>query len=72
MTSTLSLSSLAAAGGDVVTFMFRRWYSELHDEVAAASGQLMAGTISADRWAERAQRKADALRADPSVRKFTR
>ncbi|MER7129558.1 N-acetylglucosamine/diacetylchitobiose ABC transporter substrate-binding protein [Streptosporangium saharense] len=65
-------AALAAAGGNVVSSMFRRWYSELHDEVAAASGQLMAGAVDADRWAERAQRKADALRADPSVRKFTR
>ncbi|MEV7908663.1 extracellular solute-binding protein, partial [Streptomyces anulatus] len=65
-------AALAAAGGNVVSFLFRKWYAELHDEVAAASGQLMSGGLTADQWADRAQRKADALRADPSVRKFTR
>ncbi|MEV8632948.1 N-acetylglucosamine/diacetylchitobiose ABC transporter substrate-binding protein [Streptosporangium sp. NPDC051023] len=65
-------AALVAAGENVVSFLFRKWYSELHDEVAAVSGQLMNGGLTVEQWVDRAQRKADMLRADPSVRKFTR
>ncbi|WP_230879054.1 N-acetylglucosamine/diacetylchitobiose ABC transporter substrate-binding protein [Planomonospora sp. ID67723] len=61
-----------AAGDNTVWFLFRKWYAELHDEVAAASGQLMNGKLTVDEWAERAQRKADAIKDDSSVKKFTR
>ncbi|MEU4831856.1 N-acetylglucosamine/diacetylchitobiose ABC transporter substrate-binding protein [Streptosporangium sp. NPDC023615] len=65
-------AALTAAGDNAVWFLFRKWYAELHDEVAAASGQLMSGKLSVAEWADRAQRKADALKADSSVKKFTR
>ncbi|WP_271222681.1 N-acetylglucosamine/diacetylchitobiose ABC transporter substrate-binding protein [Streptosporangium carneum] len=65
-------TALAEAGEHVVSFLFRKWYAELHDEVAAVSGRLMNGGLTVGQWAERAQRRADAIRNDSSVRKFTR
>ncbi|WP_344906608.1 extracellular solute-binding protein, partial [Streptosporangium longisporum] len=44
-------TALAAAGDNAVWFLFRKWYAELHDEVAAASGQLMSGKLSVTEWA---------------------
>ncbi|GAA3165295.1 N-acetylglucosamine/diacetylchitobiose ABC transporter substrate-binding protein [Planomonospora alba] len=64
--------ALAAAGDNAVWFLFRKWYAELHDEVAAASGQLMNGKLTAEAWAERAQKKADSIKNDSSVKKFKR
>jgi len=65
-------AALEAAGDNAVWFLFRKWYAELHDEVAAATGQLMAGRLTVDQWADRAQKKADAVKKDASVKKFTR
>ncbi|MEU3162715.1 N-acetylglucosamine/diacetylchitobiose ABC transporter substrate-binding protein [Streptosporangium sp. NPDC006930] len=65
-------AALEAAGDNAVWFLFRKWYVELHDEVAAATGQLMAGKLTVDQWADRAQKKADAIKKDASVKKFSR
>ncbi|GIH91815.1 N-acetylglucosamine/diacetylchitobiose ABC transporter substrate-binding protein [Planobispora siamensis] len=64
--------ALLVAGDNAVWFLFRKWYAELHDEVAAASGQLMNGKLTVDEWAERAQKKAEAIKNDSSVKKFKR
>lgn len=69
---TSAAAALKAAGQNVTYFRFRQWYQELHDEVAAATGQLMAGRLKPAEWADRLQRKADAVRDDSSVKKFTR
>ncbi|MEV6981799.1 N-acetylglucosamine/diacetylchitobiose ABC transporter substrate-binding protein [Sphaerisporangium sp. NPDC051017] len=63
---------LQEAGENVTYFRFRQWYKELHDEVAAATGQLMAGRLQVAQWADRVQRKADEIKNDTSVKKFTR
>ncbi|MEV5413678.1 N-acetylglucosamine/diacetylchitobiose ABC transporter substrate-binding protein [Thermopolyspora sp. NPDC052614] len=65
-------AALKAAGTNTVYFRFRQWYAELHDEVAAATGQLMNGRLSPAAWADRIQRKSDQLRDDSSVKKFKR
>lgn len=65
-------AALKAAGDNTVYFRFRQWYAELHDEVAAATGQLMNGRLTPDAWAERIQRKSDRLKNDSSVKKFQR
>ncbi|MFC7644278.1 hypothetical protein ACFQX6_28845 [Streptosporangium lutulentum] len=64
--------ALTAAGDNAVWFLFRKWYVEMHDEVAAASGQLMSGKLTVDEWMDRAQKKADSIKSDSSVKKFTR
>jgi len=65
-------AALKAAGTNTVYFRFRQWYAELHDEVAAATGQLMNGRLTPKAWAERIQRKSDQIKQDSSVKKFQR
>jgi N-acetylglucosamine transport system substrate-binding protein len=65
-------AALKEAGANVTYFRFRQWYKELHDEVAAATGQLMAGRLKVGEWADRIQKKSDEIRNDSSVKKFTR
>ncbi|MDH2430841.1 N-acetylglucosamine/diacetylchitobiose ABC transporter substrate-binding protein [Sphaerisporangium sp. TRM90804] len=65
-------AALEAAGENVTYFRFRQWYKELHDEVAAATGQLMAGRLEVGAWADRIQRKSDDIKNDSSVKKYTR
>jgi N-acetylglucosamine transport system substrate-binding protein len=64
--------ALDAAGPNKVGFRFRQWYVELHDEVAAASGQLMNGRLTPGAWAERIQKKAAEIKNDSSVKKYQR
>ncbi|MEV7969295.1 N-acetylglucosamine/diacetylchitobiose ABC transporter substrate-binding protein [Sphaerisporangium sp. NPDC088356] len=65
-------SALKEAGTNVTYFRFRQWYKELHDEVAAATGQLMSGRLKVAEWADRCQKKSDEIKNDSSVKKFTR
>nr|PZN43265.1 MAG: carbohydrate ABC transporter, N-acetylglucosamine/diacetylchitobiose-binding protein [Actinomycetota bacterium] len=65
-------AALKAAGDNTVYFRFRQWYAELHDEVAAATGQLMSGRLTPQAWSERIQRKAEQIKRDDSVKKFQR
>jgi N-acetylglucosamine transport system substrate-binding protein len=65
-------AALDAAGANRVGFRFRQWYVELHDEVAAASGQLMNGRLTPAAWADRIQKKAAEIKADSSIKKYQR
>ncbi|MFC7386003.1 N-acetylglucosamine/diacetylchitobiose ABC transporter substrate-binding protein [Sphaerisporangium rhizosphaerae] len=65
-------TALQNAGANTTYFRFRQWYQPLHDEVAAATGQLMAGRLKVGEWADRCQKKADEIKGDSSVKKFTR
>jgi N-acetylglucosamine transport system substrate-binding protein len=69
---TSANAMLAAAGDNTPYFRFRQWYLPMHDEVAAATGQLMNGRLAVDKWVERIQKKADEIKADSSVKKFSR
>ncbi|GLW08439.1 carbohydrate ABC transporter, N-acetylglucosamine/diacetylchitobiose-binding protein [Microtetraspora sp. NBRC 13810] len=64
--------ALKAAGTNTTYFRFRQWYLPLHDEVAAATGQLMNGRLTPKQWAERIEKKAADIKGDSSVVKFTR
>lgn len=65
-------AALAAAGTNTVDWRFNGWYAELATELDAATGQLMTGRITADQWADRLQKKADAVKKDSSIKKFSR
>jgi len=67
-----SQSALKAAGADVVNLFFDGDYKDLDQEARAATNELMFGRINADAWATRIQKKADALAADSSIKKFKR
>ncbi|MFD0659217.1 hypothetical protein [Thermocatellispora tengchongensis] len=44
----------------------------MHDEVAAATGQLMSGRLTPKQWADRIEKKAAEIKGDSSIVKFTR
>jgi N-acetylglucosamine transport system substrate-binding protein len=64
--------ALNAAGSDIFSYRFDTWYKELETELRTATNALMFGRENADQYVTRMQRKADAIKADSSVTKFTR
>ncbi|MFI9555010.1 N-acetylglucosamine/diacetylchitobiose ABC transporter substrate-binding protein [Nonomuraea endophytica] len=62
----------AAAGGNTVYFRWNAWYLQLKDESAAATGELMSGRLTPDKFLERMQKKADEIKGDSSIKKFKR
>ncbi|MFI9641471.1 N-acetylglucosamine/diacetylchitobiose ABC transporter substrate-binding protein [Micromonospora sp. NPDC051925] len=67
-----SQAALKAAGQDVFNLYFDGWYKELDTEARTATNELMFGRIKADAFVERIQKRADAIKKDSSVAKFTR
>jgi N-acetylglucosamine transport system substrate-binding protein len=67
-----SQAALAAAGKDVVTLFFDGWYQDLDKEARTATNELMFGRIDGAAWAARIQKKADDIKKDSSITKFTR
>lgn len=69
-----SMSSMIEAAGDDVGsyWMFGTWYQALQKEVDNATGALLTGAVDAKGWADRIQKKADAIAADSSVTKYRR
>jgi N-acetylglucosamine transport system substrate-binding protein len=65
-------AALKAAGSDVFNMLFDNWYKELDTEARTATNELMFGRIKADAFAERMQKRADAIKKDSSVTKFKR
>ena len=64
--------ALSAAGADTFSFRFDTWYKKLDDEVRAATNELMYQGGSADKFCERVQKVADAVKKDSSIEKFKR
>lgn len=69
---TSASTVLKAAGANVFSYRFDSWYKELDTELRTATNALMFGRENADQFAERMQKKADAIKADSSITKFTR
>lgn len=69
---TSSNQMLAAAGGNYFSYRFDTWYKRLDDEARAATNELMFRGGSADKFCERMQKAADAVKKDPSIEKFKR
>ena len=67
-----SQAALKAAGPNVFNMMFDNWYKELDTEARTATNELMFGRASAEQWAERIQKRADAIKKDSSINKFSR
>jgi N-acetylglucosamine transport system substrate-binding protein len=63
---------LAEAGSDYFAYRFDTWYKKLDDECRAATNELMFSGGTADKFCTRMQKMADAVKADPSIEKFTR
>jgi N-acetylglucosamine transport system substrate-binding protein len=64
--------ALGAAGADTFSFRFDTWYKKLDDELRAATNELFYQGGTADKFVERMQKAADAVKADSSVQKFHR
>ncbi|WP_049564609.1 N-acetylglucosamine/diacetylchitobiose ABC transporter substrate-binding protein [Nonomuraea sp. SBT364] len=64
--------ALTAAGANTVYYRWRTWYAQLHDEAVAATGQLMSGGVTPAKYVERLQKKADEIKNDSAIKKYTR
>jgi N-acetylglucosamine transport system substrate-binding protein len=63
---------MKAAQGDLVSFKHPDWYADVDKAEQNAIGELMAGRMTAAKFADTMQAAADKVAADDSVKKFTR
>lgn len=64
--------ALAAAGANNFSFRWDQWYKKMDDECRNATNELMFQGGTADKFCDRMQAVADAVKADSSIEKFTR
>ncbi|MFI6601292.1 N-acetylglucosamine/diacetylchitobiose ABC transporter substrate-binding protein [Nonomuraea sp. NPDC050536] len=64
--------ALNGAGENTVYYQWQQWYGPLKDEAIAATGALMSGDLTPDKYLERIQKKADDIKNDSSIKKFSR
>ncbi|GAB3409563.1 type 2 periplasmic-binding domain-containing protein [Flindersiella endophytica] len=71
---TSSLETLKAAQKVQIldSVKYSQWYVEMKDEVNNACGQLLTGKLDAKGFLARCQKKADEIKKNPSIKKFTR
>jgi N-acetylglucosamine transport system substrate-binding protein len=69
---TSARAALDAAGEGVFSYRFDQWYKELDTELRTATNALMFGREDAAKFVARMQKKADAIKNDSSITKFTR
>jgi N-acetylglucosamine transport system substrate-binding protein len=67
-----SAKALGAAGANTFYYNFDGWYKDLDQELRAATNELFYGGGTADKFCTRMQAKADAIKKDSSIKKFTR
>ncbi|MEU7746355.1 N-acetylglucosamine/diacetylchitobiose ABC transporter substrate-binding protein [Nonomuraea sp. NPDC049158] len=60
------------AGANIVYYRWQTWYLQLKDEAVAATGELMTGGLTPDKYLERLQKKADEIKNDSSIKKYKR
>jgi N-acetylglucosamine transport system substrate-binding protein len=61
-----------AANGQIISWYYLNWYSQMEKDLEDAMGQLMANKIKPAEFITRAQAAADKAAADSSVQKFQR
>ncbi|PZG01455.1 N-acetylglucosamine/diacetylchitobiose ABC transporter substrate-binding protein [Micromonospora deserti] len=69
---TSSEAMLKAAGTDYFSYRWDTWYKKLDDECRAATNELFFNGGTAEKFCERMQKAANAVKKDPSIQKFTR
>jgi N-acetylglucosamine transport system substrate-binding protein len=69
---TSARAALDAAGEGVFSYRFDQWYKELDTELRTATNAMMFGREDAAKFVERMQKKADAIKKDSSITKFSR
>jgi len=71
-TALTSANSLMKGAGELVSFKFPDWYGDLDKGSQNAIGELMAGRMTAAKFADTMQVAADKVAADSSIKKQTR
>jgi N-acetylglucosamine transport system substrate-binding protein len=70
--TTSANAALAAAGANNFSYKWDGWYKKMDDECRSATNELMFQGGTADKFVERMQKVADAVKADSSIEKFKR
>ncbi|MFI6926106.1 N-acetylglucosamine/diacetylchitobiose ABC transporter substrate-binding protein [Nonomuraea spiralis] len=69
---TSASKAVADAGANAVYYRWNTWYGQLKDEGIAATGELMSGGLTPEKYLERMQKKADEIKNDSSIKKYKR
>ncbi|MGW4406066.1 N-acetylglucosamine/diacetylchitobiose ABC transporter substrate-binding protein [Nonomuraea sp. NPDC004702] len=69
---TSASKAVADAGANTVYYRWYTWYGQLKDEGIAATGELMSGGLTPEKYLERMQKKADEIKNDSSIKKYKR
>ena len=68
-----SATAIAEAAGDqIFDTQTDAWYTPLNDEMRDRTGDLMTGRMSPEEWAQALQAKADEVKADDTIPKYSR
>lgn len=67
-----ALAAVEAAGENIFTYNYESWYTDLSFETRDRTGDLLTGRITPEQWVEAVQAKADSIKADPNIIKYTR
>ena len=70
--TTSANKALADAGAGNFSFRWDAWYKKMDDECRQATNELMFQGGTADKFCDRMQAVADAVKADSSIEKFQR
>lgn len=65
-------AALSAAGDEIFNFRWDAWYKKMDDEGRTATNELMFQGGTADKFCDRMQTIADAVKDDSSIEKFSR
>jgi N-acetylglucosamine transport system substrate-binding protein len=71
-TALTSANALMKSAGELVSFKFPDWYGDLDKASQNAIGELMAGRMTAAKFADTMQAAADKVAGDSSIKKQTR
>jgi N-acetylglucosamine transport system substrate-binding protein len=70
--SSLEVHQAALKVERLDSMKYAGWYVALKDEVDGAMGQLLTGNLDAAGFIQRVQKKADQVKKDPKIKKFSR
>ena len=67
-----ALAAVDAAGENIFSYSYENWYTDLSFETRDRTGDLLTGRITPEEWVEAVQAKADSIKADANIPKYTR
>ena len=69
---TSALEAVEAAGQAIFTYRYESWYTDLSFETRDRMGDLLTNRITPEEFVQAVQAKADAIKADANIQKYTR